>query len=121
MSAAALVAPILALPEYTRTVPPSARQWKTDPSKIKIRSWTVGQEMDAQAAADAGGTRLEFEIAQRCVVEVDGKPVDQGTPDLVTRWSPKMRMLLMRMVNKIAMPTEEESKSFDESEEVSVP
>lgn len=121
MSAPALVAPVLALPEYKRTIPKSARQWATDPTTIKIRSWTVGQEMDAQAAADAGGTRLEFEIFQRCVIEVDGQPVDQGSPDIATRCSPRVRMFLMRMVNKIVMPTEEENRLFDESEEVSVP
>lgn len=116
---AAFTPPTLAIPVYTWKIPPKARAWTTDPSTIKIRSFTVAQELDAAKAADVGGGRFEYELFQRAVIEVDGKPVDQGV-DLIEKCSPKVRVFIVAALNKMSMPTKEEIETFLESMEVEV-
>jgi hypothetical protein len=116
---AALTPPTLALPEYTYKIPESAREWTTDPTSVTIRSFTVGLELDAIAAA-VGERVLAYEILQRCVIRMNGKPVDQGF-DLMTECSPKVRSLLTTAVNKLFLPSADETKDFLGSVEVKVP
>jgi hypothetical protein len=118
---AAFAPPILSLPVYTRRIPESAREWKTDPHSVTLRSVTVTAELDALASANAATTRrLEYEILQRCITKIDGAPVDQ-TVDLIDKCSPKVRVLLVDFLNAKMMPSNKERSDFEGSEEVEVP
>lgn len=120
MTAAAIFTPpTLALPEYTYTIPESAREWTTDPRKVTIRSFPVGTELDAMNAL-TNINAMAYELLQRCTVKIDGQPNDQGL-NFIEKWSPKVRTLMTRAINKRFLPTDEETKDFLESEEVVVP
>lgn len=111
--------PTLALPEYTFTVPESAREWQKDPTSVTLRSFTVGTELDSINAAGTAGV-MAFELLQRIVIRLNGKPVDQGF-DLLADCSPKVRNLFTKAVNALFLPSEDETKAFLESREVHVP
>lgn len=111
--------PTLALPEYTYKIPESAREWQKDPTSVTLRSFTVGTELDSINAAGGGGA-MAFELLQRIVIKMNGKPVDQGF-DVLTDCSPKVRNLLTKAVNTLFIPDEDETKAFLESREVYVP
>lgn len=120
MTAAAIYTPpTLKLPEYTYKIPESAREWETDPKTVTIRSFPVGTELDAMNAL-TNVNAMAYELLQRCTVRQDGKAVDQGT-NFIEQWSPKVRTLMTRAVNKRFLPTDKEVEDFLASEETVVP
>lgn len=113
-----IAAATLALPTYTFTIPETARSLETDPHTVTIRAFTVGQELDALKASSVGG-RFEYELLQRIVTEVDGRPHDQGI-DFIDRCSSAVRVLLVSALNKISMPSNKDSADFLGSMKVQV-
>jgi len=85
------------------------------PTEVKLQSFTVAQELAAEAAAAAHGTPFEHELLQRCTLEIDGKPFDQGG-DRIDRFPPRVRVALISALNKISLPTEAATKEFLRSE-----
>lgn len=119
MTAAAMFTPqTLDVPEHTFTIPEKDRRWKADPKTFKIREYTVAQELDAMAVAKSG-TQLEYELLQRTVIELDGKPVDQGA-DFLGRFSNATRKRMQRALNLVNMPDPEEDEAFLLSQETAV-
>lgn len=117
---AAFIPPTLSIPIVTAKFSDKLRSWASDPRVVRLRSFTVAQELDASNASTASNTRFEYELIDRITIEVDGKEHDQNS-SLIERCSPKVRVLLVRALNKMSMPTEEDGKDFDDSLEVSVP
>lgn len=114
-----LTPPIVAAPTFTFKVPPKARQYPTDPESVTLRAFTVGQELDALKASSATGNRFDYELVERSCIAVNGKPHDQGE-SLIERCSPKVRALLVRGLNKMSLPEDDDIKGFLDSVEVAM-
>lgn len=106
-----LTVPTLSKPDFTFTVPESARQYPTDPTSFKIEAWSVAQRLDAERAAGAGAGRLDFELFQRACVQIDGKAVDQAH-DLMAGFSPKVMSLVTTAIDHIGIPSTDETAAF---------
>jgi len=88
---------------------------------------TAGEELMATKIARAQGgmgldyTRSQYEAAKMSIVEVDGRPVDDGTGQVATLWehcSPRLRSLILQVHQKMHAPTAEEDADFFKSLEV---
>lgn len=97
-------------PRFDFKIPDSARQLPGDPRLVVMELPSTLAELEAY---QAGGVSIKatYELIQRVVVELDGKPVDQGLP-----WfdgiSPKCRTLLVTALNRITLPSDEERNAF---------
>lgn len=96
-----LIPKVLALPKYTWAVPESMRKLESDPHEFTIRLFTYGQEIDALKATRVTGATLEYELLQRCVVALDGKPVDQAG-NILENFSPQVRGFMVFCLNDVA-------------------
>jgi hypothetical protein len=128
-ASAAVVPRRLSVPEYTYPIPPlrkgadpvkAIRQWETDPQEsITLRSFTVGQELDAMEATKVR-SRFDYELLQRICIKVDGKPVDQAV-DFVSEWSPNMRVYAVRCLNHMSTPDPEDVEAGLKGVEIRMP
>lgn len=110
----ALIAPTIAAPEFTFTVPERERKHPKDPQSFTLRSFTYGQEIDALKATRVTGATLEYELLQRCVVRLDGKPTDQAR-NFLEEFSPQVRTLMVIALNKVSTPDPKAVSDFLES------
>lgn len=95
---------------YTYTIPEADRQ-PGDPQKITLRSrYPMQVELDAlKVATSAQG--ISYELLQRIITKIDGKPVDQGAP-FMENWSPRVRLYAVDALNDVSMPKSESRTAF---------
>lgn len=98
----------LSRPTKTYKIPASSREWPTDPESVTLRSWTAGQEVDALRVVSG---RFEFELLDRIIVKVNGKPADQGV-SIMAGFSPKVRGLLVLALDDMGVPSKKDREDF---------
>jgi hypothetical protein len=105
----------------TYTLPDSVRALPTDPRTLTYALLTVEQEIDAERAAQGGGTAATTrELVKRSVVAVDGRAIDwAGTdPEWYDRASPKVREQATRGFIRVNRTSGKEDADFLASEAV---
>lgn len=110
----------LSRPRDTYTIPPSIRAFQTDPNTVTLELYTLSQEIDAIKAAGAtggGAMSVQYELLRRAAVEVDGVRPDL---DWVDRTSPAVRMLLGQALDRMVLPSKEDTDSFFNSRKTSI-
>lgn len=86
-------------PRFTFPIPESDRLYSTDPKSVTMVPLRISQEQDAlKASRAATGSESGYlnEALRRCVVAIDGKPVNwnEGGAEWLEKCSPKVRSRL---------------------------
>lgn len=111
-------------PVHTFTIPPKLAQ-AIGVRNIGIREQTAEMELDAARASRGNAANMGFDLALRCLAEIDGSPVSLVDGSAEQAWSklgPKGRQLAMTAysaVNNLDL-SDDEAASFLASRAVSV-
>lgn len=107
-------------PSYKFTIPDKVRQFPSDPQSFSMRPITAGEERKANEIADGTKSPLAYELVRVSVDAVDGKPIDWGTsePEWLERCSPKVRQLVFEAFARVNRPSDEDTKTFLDSQEI---
>ncbi len=107
-------------PIYRYTIPANIANGTKSVGLVLL---TTDEELRATKRSHTDTHRLAYELSKQALVEVDGKPVNEGDGSIDTAWdamSPKVRGLVLVAYASLHTPEDEETTSFLKSQQVSV-
>lgn len=106
---------------HTYTIPETLRSDDCPTKTVGLRELKSREEIDANKVGGLDFMKSQYEAVKRAVCSLDGKAVTVADPALDKFWEdcgPRVRALLIKTYNRLSSATEEEDKSFFESEQI---